>query len=129
MTSSLGEVRVFADTQWECPPHWVHSVTFKEERCEEVKSYQKYAGLVRLSLKITAALCMLAACCPAQKTADHTRITLGGGYSTTARFTVNDSLTLISGAVVQKGTRFQITSLKVAKGTVLSDVKNWRLYR
>lgn len=63
----------------------------------------------------------------AETKVETSRITMGGGYSGKGRFNVNDSLTRTTGAVPQRGSRFEVTSSKTVAPQPAS-VKSWDKY-
>jgi len=65
-------------------------------------------------------------CYPADVTTAYTRITLGGGQSTSGNIQISDSMTQNAGSNVQTGTRVQVTSVK-DQGEA-SKVGNWKSY-
>jgi hypothetical protein len=55
------------------------------------------------------------------------RITMGGGYGESGRFTVNDSLTRTTGTTPQKSSRYEVTSSKTVTSET-TKVKHWEEY-
>jgi len=83
-------------------------------------------GLLALGIALTTTLA--GAITSTETDLEYSRITMGGGHSSTEKYQVDDALTQNVTATAQQSSRFEVLSVKADSGPTASSVSGWEQY-